>query len=761
MLQSLGRTMARRRIWVVAVWACVFAAVGVLAAVHHGSEVNIFSIPGASSQKATNLLETAFPAASGTSAQIVFQAQSGSLRDATNSAAVDASAALLSAIPGAGKVSNPLTPTVTGITGQGPTFGTPQVNARGDVAYTTVQFSSTPTNSDDWVALYHRMQDAAKPATDAGIKVMISGQVADIANPPPAGISQYSEEIGILMAVIILLVALRSALAMMIPIVVGVVAVLLSANIVSILASAFTVNSVAPVLGSMIGLGVGIDYTLFIVSRYRQELDAGVASDAAIGVALQTSGSAVIFAGVTVCVALCGLALIGIPYVTEMGVIASLYVVVTMLTALTLGPAIVALCGRRLNSGRLYRRHLEKADKPTLSSRWAAATARRPAIYAAIAVVILLALASPLLSIQLGFADDGNLPASSPQRQAFDLLAEDFGPGINSPLIVAAELPPITPQTSASLLTGIGNLISQMRATPGVSSVSLPLPNRSLPFVLKPGAAAGSTNPADYAYDFTTALQPTALIIEVTPSTAPNAQSTSDLVTTLRNSVIPGALAQSDLPPSQVYVGGSTATQIDLADAITSKLIWFIAAVVLLAMLLLMAVFRSLVIPLSAAIMNVLSIGAAYGVIVLVFQHGVGSGLIGLPNAVPVVAFVPVMMFAILFGLSMDYEVFLLTRIREEYERDGDPTACVTVGVTQTARVISAAALIMISVFLSFVPNPDATVKMIGFGMAASVLFDASIVRMMLVPSTMELSGRANWWFPRFLDRVIPKIPVA
>jgi RND superfamily putative drug exporter len=359
--------------------------------------------------------------------------------------------------------------------------------------------------------------------------------------------------------------------------------------------------------------------------------------------------------------------------------------------------------------------------------------------------VLLLALAAPVLQMALGFADDGNATSELTQHRAYEALTANFGPGVNGALLVAIDLRGVdltNQKTAADGLVALGRLSDAIKSTPGVARLSLPVPN-SMPSAQDPRSPL-----------------PTALIMQVVPTTAPNSKATADLVRTLHDQVIPTALKGTSGDAAKIYIGGQTSTLIDLTDTLTSRLPVFIGVVILGAFLLLTMVFRSLFVPFKAAVMNLLSIGGAYGVIVVVFQKGWGKGLIGLSGTVPIIAFVPVMMFAVLFGLSMDYEVFLISRIKEEYEKSGDSRQSVVTGLAATARTITAAALIMICVFLSFVPNPDPTIKMMGLGMAVAVFIDATIVRMMLVPSTMELAGRANWWLPSWLDRMLPHIHV-
>jgi RND superfamily putative drug exporter len=735
-----------RRIAIV-VWLVVLLAVSIASERGDGRPIDKFTIPGAQSQKALDLLASQFPAASGTNAKVVFEATSGTLNDPANTTAIDQTVTALKALPNVSTVTGPFDSTPTAVTGISAT-GQPEVqsqqlniNAAQTVGYAAVQYSTQTQSLDQAKEMFQQLQAAAKPAEQAGLAVNFGGPVVDTGNPAPPGISQYSEPIGLAFAIVILLVALGSVTSMAVPIGIAILSVVISHNLVDILEDHFIVGSVAPILGSMIGLGVGIDYSLFIITRYRQGLREGLEPQAAVGSAMATSGSAVLFAGLTVCMALCGLYFVGIPYVAQLGYIAAMFVAVTILAATTLLPAVLGWLGPRVNSLALHHRDENHDMHKTLSARWASATSRHPWRYALVALVVLLALAIPVFHIDLGFTDEGNLPAQLTQRKAYDTLSANFGPGINGPLLLAIDLRGAdltNKQTVTEGVAALAKLSAALKATPNVAHVSLPIPN-TVPTAADPKL-------------------PTALVMEVVPTTGPN--QSSGLVNDLRDHVIPTALEGTIGSASDVYVGGPTATLIDLTDAIKSRLPLFIGAVILGAFILLMMVFRSLFVPFKAAIMNLLSIVAAYGIIVAVIQWGWGKGAIGLAETVPIVAFVPVMMFAVLFGLSMDYEVFLISRIKEEYGKSGQSRDSVVTGLAATARVITAAALIMISVFLSFVPNPDPTVKMIGLGMAAAVLVDATIVRMVLVPSTMELAGKANWWIPKWLDRILPHISV-
>jgi putative drug exporter of the RND superfamily len=426
----------------------------------------------------------------------------------------------------------------------------------------------------------------------------------------------------------------------------------------------------------------------------------------------------------------------GIPYIRTLGFTAALFVAVTMLAALTFLPALIGLLGRRVNSLRLpwaHRTQEVTSDRAqtTLSARWAHEMARRPWLFAPLSLLILVVLAVPLFRIDLGFPTDSTAPADTTQRRAYDLITAGFGEGANGPLLIVGPLPADAKADPQQTATTVEAFVQKLGATPDVARVV-------------PGS-----NPPDY----------TILFIEVIPSSGPNDAATKDLVKNLR-AEMPRALEGTGIDASQVFIGGSTAELIDLTDRITERMPYLFAVVLGASFLLLMMVFRSVFVPFKAAVMNLLSIGAAYGVLVAMFEWGWGRGLIGLDETVIIAAFVPVMMFAILFGLSMDYEVFLLSRIREEYLRSGDSHNSIVIGLSNTARVITSAALIMIAVFLSFVTNPDPTVKMIGLGLAVAVFIDATIVRMVLVPSTMELMGNANWWLPGWLDRLLPTLNV-
>ena len=703
-LYRLGRACVRRRRLVLGVWALLAATVIVLAQVAGGETSDAFEIPGVESQQALDVLTDDFPAAAGTSAQLVFTAEPGTLADPGAAAAVDAALAEVAGQPDVGAV------------------GDLQRSPDGTIGYADVQYDRPSEEIRDKA---HARLEATQAATNASgaVRMELGGDLpTEAANEEPSG----QEVIGVAMAVVVLLVAFGSVIAMGLPIGLALVGLATSMSLIGLVAAATDVISVAPVLAAMIGLGVGIDYALFIVTRHREHLRAGMTVDEAAGRAIATAGSAVLFAGATVVIAICGLAIAGIPAVTVMGVMAGLAVAVMVALALTLLPALLGFAGRRIDAVRLpgMRAGAGTPGHESLWHRWGRQVAAHPWRYLAAGALALGLLAAPVASMRLGMTDNGVSPTSMTTRRAYDLLAEGFGPGFNGPLVLSARLDGVAGAT----VDGLAPLAAAVADDPGV-------------------AAVGPAQPNDDG---------TAAVLRVIPTTAPQDERTTDLVHRLRDDVIPAALA--DIPGGEVYVGGQTAAFIDMSDKVTSRLPWFVGAVIGLSVVLLTVVFRSVAVPLKAAAMNLLSIGAAYGVIVAVFQWGWLKGLVGVETTVPIVSFMPMMLFAVLFGLSMDYEVFLLSRVREEYLRTGDNDAAVVEGISATARVITSAALIMISVFGAFVLGDDPMVKMFGIGLATAVLLDATVVRVVLVPATMKLLGDRNWWLPGWLDRLLPDV---
>jgi RND superfamily putative drug exporter len=704
LLYRLGRSAVRRRRLVLLIWAALAIGVIVVSQVGGGRTSDAFEVPGVESQQALDVLQDEFPSAAGTSAQLVFAATGdGTLSDPAAAEAVAAATADIAAQPDVGAVG-------------------PLQLAPGDhIGYVDVQYDRPSEDIRD--AAYQRLETTMAETNDAGaVQMELGGDLpTEAAQEEPSG----QEMIGILVAVVVLLVAFGSVIAMGLPIGLAVVGLATSLGLISLVAAFTDVNSVSPILAAMIGLGVGIDYALFIVTRHRENLHRGMTVEEAAGRAIATSGSAVLFAGATVVIAISGLAIAGIPAVTVMGLMAGLTVAVMVAIALTLLPALLGFAGHRIDAIRLPGRRAGAGTeaRETFWHRWGRMVAAHPWRYLVGGTLALLLLAAPVLSMRLGMTDNGASPDSMTTRRSYDLLADGFGPGFNGPLLLSVHLDGATVDDLAPLVDAVAD-------DPGVAAVAPPQAN----------------------------AEGTAAVLRVVPTTAPQDGDTTDLVHRLRDDVIPQALA--GVPGADVYVGGQTALFIDLSDHLSSRLPWFVGAVILLSVLLLMMVFRSLAVPLKAAAMNLLSIGAAYGIIVAVFQWGWLKGLFGVEETVPIVSFMPMMLFAILFGLSMDYEVFLLSRVREEYAERRDNDTAVVEGIAATARVITSAALIMISVFAAFVLGDDPVIKMFGVGLASAVLIDATVVRIILVPATMKLLGDWNWGLPGWLDRLLPRLDV-
>jgi putative drug exporter of the RND superfamily len=556
--------------------------------------------------------------------------------------------------------------------------------------------------------------DALEPARQVGVAAELGGDAAFInAETETSG----AEAAGLLAALVVLVVAFGTIVAALVPIALTLVAVATGLGGITLLASAMDVSSAAPTIGAMIGLGVGIDYALFIMARYREHRAAGQDNRTALSNAMGSAGSAVLFAGGTVVVAMAALVLTGLGFLASIGLSTSLVVLFAVATAVTLLPALLSLLGSRIDAGRLVgRRRPARHAEDMAWWRFAHRVSGRPWPYLAVALVVLLALAAPALQMETGFPDAGDDPTSTTHRRAYDLLAEGFGPGFNAPLLLVADLR--SPGVDAQAIPALSERIA---ADPGIAMVGEPLTS-----------PAGDT-----------------VVLPTIPTTAPADAETSETLQRVR-----------DLVPANVAVSGLTAMTDDLTEQLADTLPIFIGAILAASFLLLMVVFRSIAVPLKAAVMNLLSIGGAYGVVVAVFQWGWLKDLFNLEGTFLIVSPLPTIFFAVLFGLSMDYEVFLLSRIREEYDATGDNTESVARGMAATGRVITSAALIMTVVFLGFVANPSALVKMIGLGLSTAIVLDATIVRMVVVPATMALLGRANWWLPRWLDRRLPHMSV-
>ncbi|MGK2950611.1 MAG: MMPL family transporter [Acidimicrobiales bacterium] len=743
-----------------AVLAVVLAAAGVVGPAFGGGA----AVPGSDSDAGFAELEEHFPelGTGGQSGTIVFRAEQG----VDDPEVVAAMEELFATVDG-GFPDEDGVPRAPGATVVSPYSeeGAGQIASAGPLAdqlgFAQVHLAAHVDDTES--ARIGQLIAAEAPSVD-GLEVLAGGQYLATVEAP------QTELIGIAFAVVVLIVAFGSVLAMGLPIAVALGGVTIGIGSIILLTRVATVPEDTMLLGMMVGLGVGIDYALFIVTRYREAVREGHGPREATVVAMSTAGRAVVFAGATVVVSMLGLLLVGLGMLSGMGIGVSATVLATMLTSMTLLPALIAITGPRLEVTRwrgllaagasavailgigigltaltvvgtglavavlLASRFVPKlrqavpprAAKPveaTLSHRWSRTIQRRPLLWGAMAAVLLVILAAPVLGLRMGWTDEGNFPEGSHTHEAYQLLAEGFGEGFNGPFVVIATAGADTAAGS------IDELHAALAQTPGVAAVTPP----------------AADDPSD----------PSAYLMTLIPTSAPQAEATTDLVRTLRAEAFPAA-AQNGL---DVHVTGSAATNIDVTDYLGERMPLFFAAVLGMSFLVLLVVFRSVLVPLKAVLMNLLSIAATYGVVVALFQWGWGATLLGI-EAGPINPFIPLMLFAIVFGLSMDYEVFMLSRIREEYDRTGDASASVADGLASTARVITAAAAIMVVVFGSFVFEDIREIKLFGFGLGLAVLLDATLVRMVLVPATMALLGDRNWWMPRWLDRVVPRVTV-
>jgi putative drug exporter of the RND superfamily len=709
-LYAIGRFCSRHHWPTIAVW--IVAAVALIVAGQAGeSKTNDnLTLPGTGSTLATELLEDKLPEQAFGSNPLVFRAEAGEVLTAPKyKSAIDESVKRLNALHYVNSAVNPLTP-------QGAQF----LSKDRSVAYSPVVLSVGPSELTEAQAL--AVLDAGKPAEAAGLNVSIGAYVGSQLSKPDTG---ASDAIGIAAAIVILLFAFGTATAMVLPIASAILGLACSLSIIRLLEHVIQVPSVASTLATMIGLGVGIDYALFIVTRHKLQLADGMEIQESVARATATAGGAVVFAGFTVVIALCSLAAAGIPLVTTLGFTAGIAVVVAVLAAATLLPAMLGALGPHINSLRVQfgKTHPDEAE-PHGWRRWARGVADRPWRSALAALAVLIVLAIPLLQLELGQNDISALPKSTTARQAYDGLTQGFGPGYNGPLLIASEFE--SPAEAKQVLPILEKEITGAHDVVGVSEPTLD----------KAGTAA---------------------VFTVISKSAPWADETVSLVEDLRDETIPTALQGTK---TQSYVGGQTAGYIDLATQIGDKLPLMIGIVVALSFFVLLLAFRSLLVPIKAAAMNLISVAAAYGVVTAVFQLGWGSSLIGLDHPIPIVSFVPLLMFAILFGLSMDYEVFLLTQMREHYRQSGDEKEAVIEGLANTGRVITSAAAIMVCVFTSFVLNGNPIVKEFGVGLAVAIAIDSTLVRCLLVPAIMVLLGKWAWWMPGWLGRIVPHISI-
>ena len=697
-------------------WVVALVAIIALAPMLKGSSNADFQTKGSESARASALLKDRFPGRSADSITVVWKAADArSPQDQQRVNAFLQRAERLEAVGSRMTLPPPdqARPDAERAAWQ---RGPQRVSRDGRIATTTLELDRPGFDVPD--ATGTRLVDLAKQSSGDGVTILLGGNVIRSAEGGGS-----PEGVGLLAAAVVLLIAFGSIVAAGLPLAVALFGLGISTSLIGVLANVVDVPDFAPAVAGLLGIGVGIDYALLVLTRFRATLSGGADVEGAVVEAVATAGRSVLIAGTTVLISVLGLFLMGVSYLQGVALSASLAVLVVMAAAVTLLPALLGLAGTHVNKLRLpgLRRTLAH-ERPAPAARWSRFIQRRPWTAAIVGAVIVLALAAPVLGLRLGFPDEGNDQAGSMTRQAYDTVSEGFGPGANGPLLLVAEVPRSTsPEALQRLATAV-------RADRDVAFVApaQPSPDRR------------------------------AAILAVVPRSSPQSDATTQLVKRLRADVVPAALTGSAVT---VHVGGTTAAFVDQSDLVSRRLPLFIAGVIGMSFLLLLSAFRSPLIAAKAGLMNLLSVGAAYGVMALFAGGGwFGSDLLGIDQSVPVAPFIPVMMFAILFGLSMDYEVFLLSRVREEYLGHGDTARAVAEGLAKTARVITAAAAIMVVVFLAFVTSGEIFLKLLGIGMATAILVDATVVRLVLVPALMQLFGRANWWMPRWLDRAVPRL---
>jgi RND superfamily putative drug exporter len=702
-LFRLGRWSARHRIAMLLSWVFLLVLLGGLAGAFSGATSNSFSIPGTESQKALDLLAQKFPGSGGASARVVVAAPAGhTLAEPAYVAAAQESLAEVAKAP-----------QVIAVT----PFQLATISKDQRIAFVDVQYAV----SVDKVSQQAKdaLQAAARPAIDAGLEVEYSGGV--ISTTSKEG---NTELYGVILAFIVLTITFGSLVSAGMPLLMAIVGVAAGLLGITALSGVVSLSSTAPTLALMLGLAVGIDYTLFILSRHRQQLRAGIEAQESIALATATAGGAVVFAGLTVIIALCALSVVGVPFLTVMGLAAAATVAVTVLLSLTLLPAVLALLGPRVSKGRigfLANRQDRAAGRATWGERWSNLVTAKPWLTLILCIVGIGVIALPTLDLQLGLPDDSSKPASTTERRAYDLLTEGFGAGFNGPLTLVVYAPG---HTDIAALAAQAVPVLQQAAD--VASVTPPIPNEA----------------GDVA------------IILVTPNSGPSSEQTKTLVGDIRH-----AAAQVEKASGvSAYVTGPTAVNIDVSDKLGTALPIFLVVIVGLALILLLLVFRSILVPIKAVVGFLLSIGASFGATVWIFQQGHLAGLFDVETSGPIVSFLPVLVVGILFGLAMDYEVFLVSRVREDYIHHRDPALAVRRGMANSARVVTAAALIMFAVFGGFIFGDNAVIKSLGLALGFGVLVDAFVVRMTLVPAVLKLLGHSAWALPRWLDRLLPDL---
>ncbi|MEU9603183.1 MMPL family transporter [Streptomyces sp. NPDC048057] len=705
-MAAWARWCYRHRLVVLVLWVVALLGLGVLGSAKGSDYSNDFSLPGTDSQRAYDLMASAFPERSGDPTTVVWRTAAGSVRDAAVRERLEPALKEIARMSGVGEVVSPYGPDGAGA-----------VSADGRTAYATVVFVDRAEEVPK--ALVKDVIEQVEDARADGLRVELGGQAVVYANEPPAG---TAELVGIVAAAIVLFLAFGSLFAMLLPLVVALFAVGIGLVLTGLVSNVTELATIAPLLGTLVGLGVGIDYALFIVTRHRRGLLRGVAPQDAAVTAVNTSGRAVVFAGATVCIALAGMLVTDLRFLEGIVIAASLTVVLSVLAAITLLPALLGFLGPRVLSRR-QRRRLAAAgsdagagESSSAGARWAAFVERRPKAVGALALVVMAVLALPVLSLRLGTIDHGNHAESTTTRKAYDLLADGFGPGFNGPVQIVVD---------GAEPAAVTALAQQAKDTEGVVRAEvMPTP---------PGSPVA--------------------VINVVPATSPQDERTGRLIDALRHDVV---------APSgeRAHVGGATAVFKDFAEVTADRLPYFLVTVVGLGALLLLIAFRSIGVPLTAAVMNLIAAASSFGIMVAIFQWGWGGELIGFGKEGPITAFLPAIMLSLLFGLSMDYQVFLVSRMHEEWVHSKDNQRAVRVGLAETSRVINSAALIMICVFTAFVFSGDVEAAMIGVGLAAAVALDAFVLRTALVPAVMYLLGRANWWLPGWLDKRLPHFAV-
>jgi RND superfamily putative drug exporter len=718
LLERLGRFAVRRHWLVIIGWLVILGAAVLLRNNFGGNYVNDYNVPGSQSAQGLSRLQSDFPSQSGNSGQLVFHSHHGTVAEQTT--------AVNQAVSNASKL-----PHVMSAVSPFASSNSTLVSKDGTIAYGTLSFNVVPATLD--TGYLDKLNTAVQPARSAGLEVEYGTGAGQIGQEPD---DLTSEIIGLSCALLLLIGMFGALIAAAIPLLSAIFSVVTGLSLVGLLAAATNLPTTAATVATLLGLGVAVDYGLFLVARHREQIDSGMGVEESVTRAEGTSGAAIVVAGSTVVVASLGLYVSGVPFVGALGAASALVVAVTMLAALTLVPAFMGVAGNniralrvRLRARRARRRaghngSVEKITPPDHENspfaRWGRKVSGNPWPWAIGSVAVLVLLAVPFFSMRLGQLDNGSNPTSQTSRRAYDLINQGFGPGYNGPITVVVVLPKASTSSNQSLLSSMQSTLTK---TPGVAVVPAPVVN-----------SAGTT-----------------AIINVIQTTEPQAEATTNLVDNLRNSVLPPLGAKT-------YLTGATAGGVDFTEKAADRMPYLILAVVFVAFILLTIAFRSVVIATKAAILNLLSVGAAYGVIVAIFQWGWGSSWLGIDEKLPIPAYVPMLVFAIVFGLSMDYEVFLLSRVHEAYVRTKDEQRSVALGIGSTARVITTAAAIMVVVFTSFVLNPDPAVKMLAIGMAVAVLIDASLVRMMLVPAIMSLLGSHAWWMPHWMERIVPNL---